>query len=232
MPKTSDIKPTQLKCLTYGKSGTGKTYALDTLPKPLFIYSFDPGGLVSLRGCTEIDYEELEDFKSLDKHLEKTFNPSQYKSLAVDSLTTLAELIMNHVMGLSGKSSSKIATIPTQNHWMTQMVLIQQVLDHFLNLPLHVVITAHEELMKDELSGRIMGVPLITGKLKFRLPLYFSELYHSRIKRQGDKHEYVFMTRDDALYGAKSRMAARAPIEQFELQNYTAIWNKTKGDTK
>jgi len=231
MPKTSDIQVTSLKVLTYGKSGTGKTFSLDTLPKPIFIYSFDPGGLVSLRGCSDIEYYEPADFKDFDRHLEKELKLGEFKSLAIDSLTTLAEIIMLHVQGLSGKSASKITKIPTQNDWMNQMSLAQQVLNHLFDLPLHTVVTAHEELLKDEISGKILGVPLITGKLKFKLPLYFSEVYHARVQKTGADHKYVFMTKDDALYGAKSRMASRPvnpkdPILQFEDQNYAKIWQK------
>jgi hypothetical protein len=226
MPKTSDLKVTSLKVLTYGKSGTGKTFSLDTLPKPTFIYSFDPGGLTSLRDCQDIEYYEPKDFKDFEKHLEKEIKLSDYQSLAIDSLTTLAEIVMCYCQNISGKSISKIVKIPTQNDWMTQMALVSQVLDHIFNMPLHTVVTAHEELLKDELSGRIMGVPLITGKLKFKIPLYFSEVYHARTKKADEDIKYLFMTKDDALYSAKSRMASNGRIGQFEDQNYLEIWKK------
>ena len=219
MPFTNELVEAVPNALIYGKSGVGKTYSLDTLPKPLFVYNFDLGGMLSLRGCEGIEYEEFSKLTEFDQDLLKR-DFSVYESIALDSLTTLADKKMDT---LRASATSKV---PTQQDYLLQMNYIMNITKYFLDIPTITVITAHEELMKDELTGQIMGVPLITGKLKFKLPLFFSEVYHARITRKGGEEKYVFMTKADSLYQAKSRLAARAPIEQFEPQDFNHIWNK------
>lgn len=77
--------------LIIGKPGTGKTYSLLTLPRPLLILDAE-GGLSTLvrsgKDITNIYYESVTDFDELRKILDK-IDYSKFKSIAVDTYSGL-----------------------------------------------------------------------------------------------------------------------------------------------
>jgi len=74
MPNAKDAAlSTQERILVAGKTGTGKTAQIWTLPGRKFAYIFDPNSMSTLRGCN-VDYEEFyPDFLEMDATL-KGFN--------------------------------------------------------------------------------------------------------------------------------------------------------------
>ena len=60
--------------MVVGRTGSGKTSQIWTLPGKKFAYLFDPNSVRSLKGCPGLDYEEFyPDFMELDATL-KGFN--------------------------------------------------------------------------------------------------------------------------------------------------------------
>jgi hypothetical protein len=194
--------------------------------------------MTTLRGLEGIDYIYIENVTQFDAALEdfeKNLMP-QYVAVAFDSLTTIAELLMDHVIKLSGRlpatyfarrppgaSPTKgILLGPTQQDYGNQMTLIQKFIAHVIKLPLHVIFTAHVEVTQDQITGRILGQPMVTGKLKARIPLLFDEVYLT--VRQNK--QYFFRTQPDAIYVAKSRLSKGGLIDELEEPDFTKILTK------
>jgi len=213
--KARDITKDNLKVLLYGKSGTGKTRCLGTLPKPCFVYSFDPGGMLTLRG-EDVDYGYFVDgetpapFKDFENHLQ-TFmrDGADYKSVAVDSATMLTEICMDHII-----KCAKRTPPPQQHDYLVCMSMLTQITKLFLSMKKDVVFICHEELVKDELTGGVQGLPLLTGKLRHRLPLMFDECYRTQTRKQGKETKWLWQTQADATYVAKSRLSIENLTEQ------------------
>lgn len=238
--QTKDIKVTRLNALLYGDSGTGKTRSLQTLASlgKVFVFCTDEGGMTTLRGLPDIDFVYIDSIPTYEEALKEfeTNRISDYASVACDSLTTISELLMDHVIRLSGRAPAShfakrppgakpgqgILLGPNQQDYGNQMTLIQKFISYMIKLPLHVVFTAHVELNKDELSGRIKGEPMVTGKLKGRLPLLFDEVYLSC--RQSGK--YYFRTRPDPIHVAKSRLSKGELLDELEEPDFTRILTK------
>jgi len=235
-----DIKITRLTALVYGDSGVGKTYSLRTLPKPVFVFCTDPDGMTTLRGTEGVDFVYFGDQKASEveqaiEEFEKTLLPN-YKSVAFDSITTLSTIIMNYCIKLTGRDPEDM--FPTKSHGGTkekgvllgpnqqdygnEMTLLSRLISHVMKWPLNIVFTAHVELHKDQLSGRILGQPLVTGKLRARLPIQFSETYLAF--RNGSK--YQFRTKPDAIYVAKSRLAQEGKLDELEEPDFTKLLAK------
>lgn len=239
--KAEDLKITQLHALVYGDSGVGKTYSLRTLAsgsQKLFVFCTDPGGMTTLRGSKNVDFVIIKDIVQFETDLEffEKNLMKDYFAVAFDSLTTISELLMDHVIRLSGRlpatafakrppgtSASKGVLLgPNQQDYGNQMTLIYKFINYIVKLPTHVVCTAHAELTKDELSGRIIGTPMVTGKLKGRIPLVFDEIYLAC--RQSTN--YFFRTQPDAIYVAKSRLSKGGLFSELEEPDFGKLLRK------
>jgi len=203
-----DIKPNKLKCIIYGQSGTGKTEFACTFPHP-FVIDLD-NGMLSQMG-KDVEYETVrtyEDFMSTITAVEKD---DKYETIIIDSVTMLQELIQETILRLNNKKSMDIHC---------HMVLVDMFQQIFVGLTYknkHVIVTAHEQLIQDDITGAIRILPLIVGKkLPNQLPLFFDEVYRAEVNKNVEKgettYEYILNTRATAKATAKSRLRLPAVI--------------------
>ena len=230
-----------LQFLIYGPSGSGKTYSLRTAKTPLWIDSFDPGGSTALNDMVQdgravvISEYENEDAKhptafalwdsNFDK-LEKAKVFDNVGTYVLDSATTWAQAALNEVM----RKSARAGGVPQQNDWYPQMVLMEAAIKRIMSLPCDVVFICHDDVMKDEITGKVMRSPLLTGKARKRIPLLFSEIYYADVKRTPKGASYVWQMRKDSTNDARSRMSGLpgVNIEDFEPQDFQALMKKFK----
>lgn len=200
--KTSNLDAKH-RIFLIGDTGSGKTTQILTLPRPTFCYCFDSNAVLSLAGH-DIDYEEfLPDrlnigVKSLGKSAQVGVKPKQtyqnnlytafeadfnnrvdrgdfdkYNSICIDSATTLLDLIMDHVLTINGRPGSW----PQQDDYGPQMVAFTNVVRSLTSMNKTLLMTGHLEMRQDELSKRIYRTPLMTGRLKTKIPLLFSDIF-------------------------------------------------------
>src|SRR3972149_3290482 len=192
------------KIFVFGSTGSGKTTQFLTLPGKKFMYLFDPNAILSIKGY-DVDYEEFlpdklsltltslaKDKKSIppaeitkaaaatykawekdfeQKLLDKFFDG--YENIAIDSGTTLADAIMDGVLSLNGRAGQW----PQQDDYGPQMLALTNIIRTFTALDKNFYFTGHMELKQDDLTKRIFWTPLLTGRLKVKLPLLFSEIF-------------------------------------------------------
>lgn len=224
-----------LRTLVYGQSGTGKTFSLRTARKPLFVDSFDPGGSVVLadlidRGEAIVRTEfEIEDPKrpsafqkwdsSLDE-IEKSGLMQRFGTYVLDSATTWGQACLNLVLAKAGRAGGT----PQQNDWYPQMNLMEAGIRRIFSFPCDIIFICHNDTQKDEIIGKITRAPMLTGKSKTRIPLLFSEVYYSDVRRTSKGSEYVWQLQADNTNQAKSRLCglARKNLD-FVPQNYKAL---------
>lgn len=207
MPNAKDkIAGNKPKFLLLGKTGSGKTSQLLTLPGKKFTYCFDPNAIETLKGF-DIDYEEfLPDSLSLkvtslskervgklpanqrphaeagsdlyvrwetdfETRLKEGFFDS-YDVIGMDSFTTLSDMVMDRVLALNGRAGQW----PQMDDYGPQMLTLTSIVRTLMSMNKIIFFTGHVETIKDELTSRIMNQPVMTGRLKSKLPLLFSEI--------------------------------------------------------
>lgn len=206
--KSSELKPDKLKILVYGESGSGKTHFGGTCPKPLF-FDFD-GGMLTLRKEKEIAFVDLTGMSTKAEKVWPDFmealkeygEDEQFETLIIDSLTTAATACMDYVLSLNRRTGQN----PQLQDWLTQMNELKEMIKLVKATKKHVIVLAHEQVEKDEITGRIWMLPLITGKMARQIGLYFDEVYHSEAKQKKDETIYSLLTKPTGLLTAKTRI--------------------------
>ena len=226
--KTLDIhaggKP---KFLLIGSTGGGKTTQIVTLPGRTFAYLFDPSSLSTLRGF-DVEYESFfpekvnlsaqslakgkgdktpkgaqrEDASEVYREWEEDFEGKiatgyfdAYDNIAFDSFTTFSDIVMDRILAINGRPGH----FPQQDDWAAQMGSITNVVRTLVGMNKVLIFTAHDEFKQDEASKRMQNVLMLTGRLKIKLPLLFSEIWHMDSNSTAEKISYTAQTRADRL---------------------------------
>ncbi len=93
---TNTVAINGLKVLVYGEAGAGKTTLIKTLPKPLILSA--EGGLLSLRkeNLPFIEIHTVEELRDAAKWLETSAEAKQFESVALDSISEIAEVVLSN----------------------------------------------------------------------------------------------------------------------------------------
>lgn len=245
-----------LKALAIGKSGAGKTYSLRTAPRPILIDSFDPEGTICIADCANgSDF-----FIDNRWEKEQASNPQVYRdwehkfdervkaglfnnlgTYVIDSLTYFSEALMNAILATQGKTSRGFVSdrrgqkdasgLAGMQDYLLQMNTLRDVIKFINSLPCHVIWTAHPDYEKDERTGALEMAPMVTGKLKQRLPSLFGEVYFFEPQQTSKGINFRMLTRSDGYRMAKTRIGngqfpGSEPFDLWETPDYTALLKK------
>lgn len=252
-----DPRSKTFNAIVYGDLGTGKTYSLRTARKPVLIHSFDPGGTMVLsdlidKGDVIADTRfEVEDpdqptsFREWDEvyhDLKRKDFFSHVGTFVVDSATTWSQCAMYQVLKMQGRAGTvrigagKGATgfygVPHKQDWLPQMAMLEKAMRDMASLPCDCILTGHDDMDKDEVSGKMFVHLMITGKLQKRVPLLFDEIYHTDTVETSEGLGYRFLTRKTGLYQARTRLGKGGELELYEPQDYKAILKKVGMSTE
>ncbi len=232
MPNTKSLKPdlNRLRFCIYGPAGSGKTYSIQTFPKP---YVFDAdGGILTIAGA-DVDYDIYDD-PNPDKKAEawrdiikKTYafiKECPYETIVYDSITTISELMMNEVQRVNGTLGQQ----PNIREWGILIDMFIDFLRVLKNIPANVVCLGHDQLIQDETTSEIFVVPLVPGKkLPRRMLAYFDEVYYTEVSldRKTKQTLYQIQTQSSKRVQAKSRLKGLDAIEEL---NYQKLMDKVK----
>jgi hypothetical protein len=229
--------------LIYGPMGTGKTNILRTARQPVLIHSFDPGGTKTIRdeiaagGIIADTRYEIEDakkptaFEAWDREYFRLKNGGMFDKIgtfAIDSATTWSSAAMNVTL----KKAGRPAATPQQNDYLPTMVMLENAIKDMTSLPCDIILICHEDTDKDEGSGKMFVGPLFIGKLKYRIPVLFDEIYYANTKESSTGVSYSLLTRSTGLYKARTRLGKGGIFETYEVQDIKALLKKAGYSTE
>ena len=199
-----------VKILVHGQSGVGKTTLIGSLPTPVVISA--EGGLLALADL-EIPYLNVTNMTELNEAFEwlsGSEEANQFQSVAIDSISEIAEVVLN--------TEKKLTKDPRQAYGALQEQMTD-LIRAFRDLPKkHVYMSAKTEKATDE-NGRILYSPSMPGnKLGQMLPYFFDEVLALRVERDADGVTHRgLMCDSDGLWTAKDRSGKLSPWEDAEL---------------
>jgi len=238
-----NARTNSFNALIYGAMGTGKTNIARTCRKPVLIHSFDPGGTKTVRdevekGTVYVDNRfENEDamnpsaFNNWDKEYHRLKQGGMFDKIGtfiIDSATTWSGAAMNVTLKKAGRQGGT----PQQNDYLPTMVLLENAIKDITSLPCDVILICHEDTDKDEASGKMFVGPLFIGKLKYRIPILFDEIYYACTKETSSGVNYFFLTRATGLYKARTRLGKGGLFETYETQDIKALLKKAGYNTE
>lgn len=108
-----------LRIAIFGKQGSGKTTAAATCPKPAMLWDCGEKGTRSIMNIPGIKGKKISGLEDLDLaiyYLKYVKHP--FKSLIIDTGTTLQDLLLSSIMGKAGETDpGKSMRMPTKNDW-------------------------------------------------------------------------------------------------------------------
>ena len=216
---TGSLAANGVKLLVYGQAGAGKTSLIRTLPDPIILSA--EGGLLSIQDA-DLPYIEISDMDTLkDAYtwLAESDEAKQYQSVALDSISEIAEVVLN---------AEKKATKDPRQAYGAMQEQMADIIRAFRDLPgRHVYMSAKLEKMQDEM-GRVLYAPSMPGnKTGQALPYFFDEVLALRIERDAEGvTQRALMCDSDGLWLAKDRSGK---LEAWEAPDLGAIIAKIQG---
>ena len=236
MPKSAKdvtFESEHLKVLVIGTYGTGKSTFASTFPTPGFVFNFD-NRILTYAG-RDWDYEDYPwDWRGWVKFekdlIELKKNISNYKTVVVDSTTSMSDLAMQRALMLDPKRSPTGGPI-WNVHYMMVRHLVEGKLRQIVDLPCNVVVLSHISIQKDEDTGTIVDVgPLLTGQLSEIIPGLFHEVYFATTKRMQNKTQWLLQTVPIGFFKARSTLSGReARLPDFIPNDYNELMKHLKG---
>jgi phage nucleotide-binding protein len=216
---TGSLAANGVKVLVYGQAGAGKTSLVKTLPKPIVLSA--EGGLLSIQDA-DLPYIEISDMETLREAytwLTQSDEAKGFESVALDSISEVAEVVLNHEMK---KNKDGRAAYGEMNTTMTELIRA------FRDLPgKHVYMSAKLEKSQDEM-GKMLYNPGMPGKsLTQSLPYFFDEVLALRVERDAEgATQRALMCDSDGLWLAKDRSGK---LDMWEAPDLGAIIAKIQG---
>lgn len=211
--------------LGVGDYGAGKTFSVRTMPKPILIHSFDPGGTDAIDWLIDdpeepvfaetqfetSDPENPKAYRKWDNRFQDLYGSGFFEGIetfVLDSLTNFGEAVMREQL----KKAGRVGQPPRQRDYQIQMLTLQDAVSMMVDVPCHFFMTAHIDLRKDEVSGKMETAPMVTGKLKTKLPSLFNEIWVYTTSQNSSGTQYTVKLAPDGYYKARSRLASNATL--------------------
>lgn len=127
----------------------------------------------------------------LENFLENRIEDQSYRGvddfdwIGIDELTAFSESVMDRVLYLN----ERMGKHPEQADWTAQMSTVSNVCRSLAHRRKLFVACAHDELRQEEETGRTFYQPVLTGRLRTRLPGLFTEIFRTEADYDKDKQE-------------------------------------------
>jgi len=227
----TDLK-TRFAGVIWGEAKTGKTTWAMSLPGRKLLVNFDPDGYLAVAHRDDFDVIDLSQYPPQEaiKNAKKvgTYileNADKYKSVVVDSLTTLTDLALHDAVerGL-GKSSKFTPTIDTpgltgyggRNNNVNDV--IDKIMRATAQKTLNCFFIAHMDDPEYDQDGKniIQQTIMLSAKIRNKVGLKVSEIYH--LEKGSQDRRFVHLSQ----YGNKKPMGSRifdtAKVQKFQLR--------------
>ena len=218
------VKPStamqHLKILVYGYPGVGKTVFAatandDKRTSPALLIDLE-GGTLSIAD-KNIDVVRVTEFKQLSEVYQYLRNGSHYKTVIIDSLTEVQKLNMYEILQQAvAANPARDPDIPRIDEWGKSVEQMRRLVRYFRDLPMHVIITALAQEVRDERDGNITVKPALPGRLSDEVSGFLDIVGYLGVleKAVGEEHRVIrqMLTRPMGKFIAKDRSGK---LDQF-----------------
>ena len=240
----TQVDPELRKILLIGPEGTGKTHFIKTMPKPIYIFSFDKG-IASLAGESGIKagifldsdrtqpkayrefLQKLGQIEIGEKFRWEDGKEEAYRTLAIDGFTMLTTKIFDDAQWTNSRVN-KPAEFPT---WAAVKSQSQDVINRMVKCSQYVACTVLQMSEKDELTGELFFVPNTEGKIRDEMGAWFDAVFYTTVDKSKENQPiWEMLLVGSARHRAKIRIPSslRKFLKEKEPNDWAAIMDKVK----
>lgn len=215
---TAQVAVHGVKCLVYGRAGTGKTRMCATAPAP-FIFSAE-SGLLSLRKVN-LPYHSINTLADLIEcynWMKGAKEARQFQTFCLDSISEIAEVVL--------AAELRNVKDPRQAYGALATKVFQIIRDFRDFAGPNIYFTAKEDFVKDDQIGGMFFSPNFPGnQIGRNAPYFFDEVFRlSLLKDQTTGQNFAALqTQPDNNVTAKDRSGA---LDFWEQPDLSAIFRK------
>lgn len=215
------VEDSGIKILIHGPAGAGKTVMCCTSGEPTLIISAE-AGLLSVRDAPKyikgIVVESLHDLEEIYQYLYETSDEPDFKWVALDSITEIAEQILTF---------EKLNNKDPRKAYMDMQERVMTLLRQYRDLKGYNVVMSCKQQRTQEDGGPTLFGPMMPGqRLPQQISYMFDEVFALRVERDDQGNSYrVVQTSRDARYEAKDRSGS---LDMFEQPSLKKIAEKIK----
>lgn len=169
--RADELESSGIKCLLYGRSGTGKTTLWSTFPGPILSVIISggnqPGELRSVaqenrEKISAINPSSIQEMKDIVDYARTEFAGG---TVVLDHATGLQDLALKEILGIDELPVQKGWGFATQQQYGACTLQCKEVMRALANLPANVVVIAHEREFKPGEDGGEVAIPHVGAAL-------------------------------------------------------------------
>lgn len=206
--------------LLYGKSGTGKSFALKSIDRPILYirHPFEPSHS-HFKGRTNVVTVELDgdangscwdDFQQALKIIPNFKEKNENGVVVIDSMTALSRDLETYI---KSKNKGRIEL----KDWGFMYDELFRVVRICKTSRLHCVVILWADVMREKISGVSMVQPKTRGGLGEELPHYFSETIYAFTSKDKNELKYLWQHRSNDTAIARTMVE---DMPEFTDQNF------------
>ena len=243
-----DVKNQRFHGLVISEKGGGKTTLAATMPAPVYIFSFDPNGLVSVRKQIEegrvipdTRYEvdsisEPRAYVEFEQNFNRMGQQKMFEkmgSVVIDTMTTLTRTAIWQIMkkegrtppGMTVKSDDAKHNMRIQD-WGTALNLFIMLSRSLSTLPCHTLMLGHVGREKDEAMQTFVQTIALPGQASDQVPIHTPEVYLLKVTNSPKGLERKLLTQNDGEFKLASRLGANGVLGKEEPPNLQELIKK------
>lgn len=243
-----DVVPDLRKLLLIGPEGVGKTNFIKTMPKPIYMFSFDKG-YATIAGedgikvgiCMDADRykptafvefkKKFDALRAGEKYKWKDGKEEAYQTIAFDNVSFLSTILYDYLQAVN-------VNIDKPGGYAVYGLVkskLQDLLSQSIIIANYVVWTALIESTKDDITGEIFFTPSIVGSTKNEIGAWFDAVFYMTVDKSPDgKKLYKLITVGDRRQKAKIRVPSSIAnaIAAVETPDFALLTKKISEATK
>jgi len=237
-----EIQPELRKILLIGSEGTGKTNFIGTMPKPIYLFSFDKGYRtlsgepgIKVGVCMDADRYKPKAYVEFNRKFTTLCagelytwpdgKQEPYQTIALDNISFLSTSVYNYLQAVNS-NTDKPGGYAVYGLVKSKL---QDVINQCIMTANYVVCTALVEASKDDITGEIFFTPDMVGSIKNEIGAWFDAVFYMSVdkKPNGDKL-YKLITVGERRQKAKLRVPSKIAnaISAVEVPDFGLLSKK------
>jgi phage nucleotide-binding protein len=209
-----------VKFTCYGQAGVGKTVLCSTAPNPVILSA--EAGLLSLadQDIPVIEIKSIKDLKEAYAYLSE--HSYDFDTICLDSISDIAEQVLDEkLMTITQKAETEGKGVDPRQAYGKMAMEMMQLTRAFRNMDRHIVFTAKQGMIQDNIANTLRFGPMLPGQLYTQNFPYLMDIVSClRVTKEGERY---LQMQPDLQYMAKDRSGQ---LDKAEKPNLNAIFEK------